>query len=186
MDCKLGIHTRGLIPVSVPGSEDSVTLPYGDIMRVLSVAGLNATDVFVDIGCGKGRVVCCASLSPVREVIGIDHAPEMCVLARKNVSRLLMQHSPIRILNVCATGYDYSEGSVFYLYNPFDAVILDNVLGKIRESLNRKMRPVTIIYANPVHEHSLSACPWLSMVERWEAMGSRGLAVPVSFWKSGQ
>jgi CelD/BcsL family acetyltransferase involved in cellulose biosynthesis len=180
----LGVHTRGLVHVGVEGAARTVTLPYGNIMQILRAVGLNPTDVFVDIGCGTGRVLCCAARFRVREVIGIEYAPEICELAQQNAARLRGRQSPIRLLNQNAAAYDYDGGTVFYLYNPVDAVTLNRVLEKIRTSLERQKRPITVIYALPVHESCLAACSWLEMADRWEAGGNRHLAVPVSFWRT--
>ena len=41
-----------------------------DVSRAIE-ANLAPGDVFVDVGCGKGRVVCCAARRPLRRVVGI-------------------------------------------------------------------------------------------------------------------
>lgn len=183
-DFRLGVHTRGSVAVSLPGSKDCVTLPYGDIMQILSSLRLTPSDVFIDIGCGRGRVLCCAALFRVQRAIGIEHVSEHWRMAQQNALRLRGKHSPIEALNLSATEYDYDEGTVFYMYNPFKTVIMNSVLEQIHQSLLRRKRWIKIIYANPVHESCLSACSWLTPTERWDAGGSRGLSVPVSFWSA--
>jgi hypothetical protein len=183
-DYKLAVHTRGLTKISLPGSEDCVTLPYSDIMFILGSAGLRETDVFVDIGCGRGRVLCCASLFPVRKVVGIEHDADASRAAKDNAAHLRGALAPIHVIHSNATEYEFSEGTVFYMYNPFKSDILEVVLERICESLSRFNRPVRIIYANPVHDVCLSASGWLKRSKRLEAGGHQGLAVPVSFWES--
>lgn len=183
-DFILGIRTVGLIKSPVPGFQASVTLPYKDIIQILTAIDMTKEDVFVDIGCGLGRVVCCAARLPVRKVIGIEVMPDICRRANDNASRVRGRQSSVEFVNISATQYHYDEGTVFYMYHPFDARIMGNVLTRIRESLSRRKRRIKIIYANPVHESALTQCWWLREVARWEPLGTRSLAVAVSFWET--
>jgi tRNA G46 methylase TrmB len=71
---RLGISARGITEVPLPGSNRSMTLSYADIFAILNRLSLIPDDALIDIGCGKGRVVCCAARFPLREVIGIEHS----------------------------------------------------------------------------------------------------------------
>ena len=206
MDFKLGINTRGLEKVSVPDSEVYMTLPYKDIMQILFYIELKPTDIFIDIGCGKGRVLCCAALFHIKKVIGIEHAPEMSAKAQENALLLRGRKSPVSIFNVDATKFDYNEGTIFYMYNPFNQSVMTSLLDKVYESLQRKKRSIKIIYANPLYESSLSECVWLKMYDKWEIRSNESgklnyqspldylksngrakrnhAAVPVSFWQT--
>jgi methylase of polypeptide subunit release factors len=46
---------------------------------------VKATDVFVDFGCGKGRVLYLACRHPFKEVIGVDLSPAVVEAARRNL-----------------------------------------------------------------------------------------------------
>jgi SAM-dependent methyltransferase len=181
-DFRFGVHTNGIVVAALPNTNGCGTLPYSNIMQILSSAGLTSSDTFIDIGCGRGRVICCASLFPVKKTIGIEIIPEHWAIAHQNVLQMRGRHSPIEVLNQGAEDFDYDEGTIFYLYNPFNAVIMNRVLSRIHQSLQKKKRAITIIYANPVYESCLSSCSWLTLQERWEAGGKRGLSVPVTFW----
>ena len=52
------------------------TVPYRAIFRILTFLSLKPSDVFVDLGCGKGRVVCCAATYDIAEAIGIEYVRE--------------------------------------------------------------------------------------------------------------
>lgn len=45
--------------------------------RVLRYVGVSDSDVFVDFGCGKGRVVHQAAKRPFRRVIGVEISPDL-------------------------------------------------------------------------------------------------------------
>ena len=49
----------------------------------------------------------------------------------------------------CAYYYIPETVGVIFLFNPFDAVIMDVFIRKVSESLQRKNRPMKILYANP-------------------------------------
>jgi 2-polyprenyl-3-methyl-5-hydroxy-6-metoxy-1,4-benzoquinol methylase len=42
---------------------------------------------FIDIGCGKGRVLLMAAEHGFRKIIGIDFAADLCLTARGNVEQ---------------------------------------------------------------------------------------------------
>ena len=124
---RLGISTR----VS-PGNErdqpelhSNGTVAYGTvayraIFKILRFLSLKDTDVFVDIGCGKGRVICSVARCDVAEVIGVEYLPDLCEAARRNVRRLRRKRAPISVVNARAESFDFTRGSVFYLFNPLD------------------------------------------------------------------
>jgi SAM-dependent methyltransferase len=174
-----------------------MTLPYKDIMQILHYIHLKPTDVFIDIGCGKGRMLCCAATFNVKKAIGIEHAPEMSFAAMENAYMLREKKSPIEIYIADAAKFDYEEGTIFYMYNLFNQAIMKNVLERIYESLKRRKRLIKIIYTNPLYEHSLYDCSWLTMYDRWvpgildspedkynDSAGYKSVEVPVSFWKT--
>jgi len=107
--------------------------------------------VFVDIGCGKGKVVMVwqgevdkAGLSP--KVYGIDYYAPFVELARENHRKVFGNIGNYE--NADATLLDFSSYGtklIAYLYNPFDEIILAEVIGKIAEI------PSMIVYNNPVH-----------------------------------
>ncbi|HYQ87983.1 MAG TPA: class I SAM-dependent methyltransferase [Bacteroidota bacterium] len=182
---RLGISTRGIVdPLpEVTVNYNYMTLSYRDNIRILKTVNLTLDDIFVDIGCGKGRMLCCSALSDVREAIGIEQSPELCAIARSNAARLRGRKAPITIIQGRAQELDYRKGTVFYLYNPFDPSVFGQVLDRIRLSLDEESRPIRIVYARPDHEECLEACPWLEKVDSWMA-GRRATSVGVSFWRS--
>jgi tRNA1(Val) A37 N6-methylase TrmN6 len=56
---------------------------------------------FVDLGCGKGLPLVVATEYPFQRVLGVELAPELCVVARHNAERLKTLHperTPIEIV----------------------------------------------------------------------------------------
>jgi SAM-dependent methyltransferase len=110
---------------------------------------------FVDIGAGKGRVLLLASQCGFRKVIGIEFSSDLCAQARRNLeaySRKVSLRSPIHIVEADATTHRFGpEDRVFYLFNPFDAVVLTQVLRNLGRSLAQHPRRVWLIYNDPQH-----------------------------------
>ena len=76
-------------------------------------------------------------------------------IARKNVetfSRKTKRQWPIEVIMADATSYDFrNEDRVFFMFNPFDAVILGQVVNNIRRSLQSDPRPIWLIYNTPIY-----------------------------------
>ena len=183
-ECRLGIFTRGITAVPLPGSNRSMTLPYANIVAILDRLSLTPYDVLVDVGSGKGRLVCCAARFPLRKVIGIEHFSELCAAARRNADRMRKKKAPITIVHTDAEEFDYRQGTVFYFYNPFGPPRLDRVLMRVKASLDAAKRPVRLAFANAEHDASFRACSWLEQYDYWDPSRSSSVAVPVSFWRS--
>jgi hypothetical protein len=58
---RLGVSTRGIVPTDHPDSVHYATMRYSTVWTILRHLDLRAPDVFMDIGSGKGRVLCCAA-----------------------------------------------------------------------------------------------------------------------------
>jgi SAM-dependent methyltransferase len=181
---KLGINTRGMAQALEPDSCHYVPHSYSLTWAILHSLTLSSSDVFVDIGCGKGRVICCAACFNIREVTGVEISKNLCEIAERNAIRLSGRRAPITIINTPAQDCDYLKGTVFYLFNPFGALTLRRVLAKIQLSLSAHPRFVRIVYVNPQHESLLQVGGWLELYDRWESGRRPELAHDISFWRS--
>ncbi len=166
---RLGISTHGTVPVDHPDSSNYSAMPYSTVRKVLRRLALEASDVFVDIGSGKGRVLCCAALYPVRAVIGVDLSEELNEQARLNARRAHGLRAPIEVHTAFADEFDYSECTVAFMFSPFGAETLRKVLSKIHS--DRRDRPVRIAYANPAHLEACAEQEWLEQYDVWDRDG---------------
>ena len=177
----LGISTRGVQPIDHPDAYHYATMSYGTIRRVLSFLEPGPSDVLVDIGCGKGRVLCTAARGPWREVVGVELTADFVELARRNAAKTRGRRSPISVHLGDAVDFDYRDGTMFCLFNPFGAKTLDAVLTKIEQ--DTRPRPVRIVYANPLHDDTFAAHPWFEQYEHWEA-GTHSVEHAMSYYRS--
>ena len=136
---------------------------YWNIRRVLGAMALSGSDIFYDIGCGKGRVVCCAARGRVKRVVGgIDLNPLLCEIARKNAKSLRGRESPIEICCEDASVADVSDGTAYFMFNPFGEATMREFLKNIERSLITNPRAVRLAYCNPVFSDLLDSMAWLA------------------------
>jgi SAM-dependent methyltransferase len=127
-------------------------IPLRKLLKELKIPPDN---VLVDLGCGKGRVLLISSEFGFREVRGIEFSDLLCDIAQKNCSLYkARKRIPVDFDIIKSDVIDYKmkdDEGVFFLFNPFDAYILEQVLQNILASLKRRNRRIWIIYNNPVH-----------------------------------
>ena len=125
---------------------------------------------FVDLGCGKVRVVLVAAQYPFLSAIGVDLSTSLTDTANRNVSIFpasARKCGDIRILNIDATKVDYPDTNLLlHLYHPFDAHVTSAVLRNLEVSLAKKPRQVRIAYllytsAVPATREAFARFPWL-------------------------
>lgn len=144
---------------------------YWTIRRTFRQLRLRSDDVFVDIGCGLGRVICVAARQPLRRVVGIELMEHYAEQARVNVSRLRGRRAPVEVICDDAATADLGNGTVYYLFNPFGAETLRDFLANLRESIRRNPRPVRLCYGSPRHEEVLAECGFLELYDEFRTLG---------------
>jgi SAM-dependent methyltransferase len=149
------LHELGL---DANGRIDYHPTPWLALKRVLSERDVAAHDVFIDFGCGKGRVVYQAAMYPFRRVIGVELSTELADIARDNVerSREKLTCRDVEIVNTDVLDYEVPDDvTMAYFFNPFKGEIFAAVLEKLLASLRRRPRELTIIYMDPAEEQAL-------------------------------
>lgn len=109
--------------------QPSCRLPLKRLLRELN---LPPGKVFVDLGCGKGIVLMVASEFGFKEARGIEVSPVLSDIAIKNCSAFKEKtKTGIAFTIVMSDVMDYGlndDEDVFYLFNPFDEYVLEQVL----------------------------------------------------------
>lgn len=124
--------------------------PWAMLGRILDRNEVSPDDVFIDFGCGTGRIMLeAAARYPFGRVIGIDVVPRMTEISRdlidRNRKRLLCQD--VEIINEDVIEYDVPDDvTVVYMYNPFMGAIFGKVLANLIASFDRNPRRIRLIY----------------------------------------
>ena len=108
----------------------------------------------VDYGSGKGRIVMMGAAMHFGRVVGVEFSPELCTIAEENVCRFVEAGGTTRAPHIVlgdAGAFELPTGPVLaYLYNPFDASVLDRVVGRL-EAKGASKEPVIVVYVDPRH-----------------------------------
>lgn len=141
--------------------------PYQPVEPVLFREMLSALPIdfkqftFVDIGSGKGRALLLASEFPFRRMLGVELLPELHLIAQRNVRKISAEPSQFAAIEtICAdaTQFGFPEDPlVVFLNNPLPETALRKLIGNLENSLREKVRPVFVLYANPILEHVITA-----------------------------
>jgi SAM-dependent methyltransferase len=111
---------------------------------------------FIDIGCGKGKVpivwrLACQARSISPRIIGLDYYPPFIPIARANHQKVFGHPGEFLVADASETDYaNFGQALIAYLYNPFDAVILNATLKRLR------VIPTILIYNIPTHADQVS------------------------------
>ena len=117
--------------------------PARIIFELVEKAHLTGDDVFYDLGSGLGHVPILVNLLSGATAKGIEFEPTYCGYARTCAADLNL--SRVEFINADARAADYAEGTVFFMYTPFEGRILQDVLAKLREeSRRRRIRLFTV------------------------------------------
>jgi SAM-dependent methyltransferase len=170
-DAKFGVKTGVVIakdeldgePEALRHASDSFPSSYLILKEAFSQVPAALRDaVLVDFGCGLGRALLFASQLPLRRVIGVELSPMLCAMARQNIDGFYRRNNKTipewSVVNADARAFNIpDDATVFYFFNPFDAVVLDATVERLLASVARAPRHCTIIYANPVHSAVMAA-----------------------------
>ena len=125
--------------------------PWWTLNRAMWLGSLQAKgSTFVDVGCGKARVLLSALAFPFLRVVGVELSPTLAEIARQN---LLSARLPVRrcfspqIVCGDATEFPLPEGpSVVFFYNPFPIGTMLIVLENIGQSYLKDPRRICLIF----------------------------------------
>jgi hypothetical protein len=137
---------------------------------------------FIDSGSGKGRVLFVAAEFPFRRILGVEFAKELHFETTQNILRYRHRKQrchEIDSLNLHAKDFSFpDENLILYLFNPFPAPILEEVLQNLSASIERHRRDVFVILLFPELAHVVEAVPHLKICEKNRRYRIYGTAHP--------
>ena len=167
-DIKRGVDTHKWLPkdeflVKSENLENGVlymcsweSVVKGSFDFVCSYLGLSIEKyTFIDIGIGKGKVLIIwnellKKYNLKNKIVGIDYCDYLVHIAKNNFNKLFNEQPNILISDVLDVDIkNFGTDFIFYLYNPFDDVIMKKFIDKL-ENMN-----VILIYNNPQFTHLL-------------------------------
>lgn len=106
---------------------------------------------FLDIGAGKGRAMLLASEMPFRRIVGVELHPALAATARANVEHWQSMYPtpPIRLEEADALSLRMPAGPcLLFLFNPFDVVLMDRMLDRLKEQFRNRPGELDLLYVN--------------------------------------
>ncbi len=127
---------------SVEGGTSYSATCYWTLDEIFSDADFTADDSFVDVGCGKGRLLAyMLSRKFPGRITGIEMNPTTAAVARK-----WLQHFPqdkVRLIEGDAFRQQYDEYTVIYLFRPFETDYFMRFIQLLEQQLTH---PVKLYY----------------------------------------
>lgn len=151
MDLRFGGRAGGTLrnPFAVEGASRVQSTSYAALAKLYRRNGIaiRESDVLVDVGCGRGRVINWWLSRGLRNrMVGLELLPSV---AAETAARL-RRYPNVEIVCGDAVELMPPEGTFFYLYNPFDAPVMRRFADAL---LARAARPaeLRILYFNCRH-----------------------------------
>lgn len=166
-DRKLGIKTQGRIAKTGLDSgfyDDAIGYSpsfYGILQRVAKYLKFTPQDVFMDLGCGKGRAVFFMATYKLKKVVGVELDKNLFAQAQENLKNLKLSVSPVELFNADAANFDLSSANIIYMFRPFGLKTCQQIIGNLKRSLEENPRSLRIVYYVPQWKELLNQQDWL-------------------------
>ena len=144
-------------------------MPFRRLLRTLN---LPKAWTFVDFGSGKGRALLLAAEYGFQKVIGVEISEELCEVARRNAKMMGYDAQIHPVVSDVSAFVIEADQHVFYLYDPFDVVILRRILEQFRSSLTNAPRRVWLIYNAPTYHDEVMQAAVFTECRRHEIGGT--------------
>lgn len=146
-DLRYGGWSGGYMRNPTAGASGTGATDYA-IMPQIFDGRINPSDVLVDVGCGKGRVInWWLSRGLKNRIYGIEMLEDVAA----SVRRRLQKFQNVTIITGDATEQLPGDGTLFFLFNPFEDWLMDRFRERTLEIKPRGQ--FTIIYFAPEHLH---------------------------------
>jgi SAM-dependent methyltransferase len=131
--------------------------PYEFIRWFLHVLDPSNKDIVYDLGSGYGRVPLYGALTTQATYKGIEIVPERIAEARAIKRRFAINN--VEFLQGNVIDFDYSDGTIFFFFNPF----IESTLKLVIESLQKtaRKRRIIIVSWNGLTTDQFCFLPWL-------------------------
>jgi len=151
--------------------------PYAMIRDFVHTIKPKKGDVVYDLGSGLGRVVLYSAMTTDAMVTGIELLEERVAQAEELKNKFGIENA--RFIQGNVLGQDFSDGTIFFMFNPFSHETTMEVIRRLRQ-INTKKRIVIASWAQS--NIYLEKQPWLRDMNGVEKEGSEELRFFESSW----
>jgi Histone methylation protein DOT1 len=155
-----GLLSNQLLPAETKERDSGMVFyqktPVRIVLEFIKRADFKSQDIFFDLGSGLGQVTLLVNLFSSVVSKGVEFEPAFCNYANACAAELNLDQ--VEFINTDARSADYSTGTVFFMYTPFEGKMFQDVLHILRrEAQNRKIRIFTYGPCTP----ELAKLEWL-------------------------
>ncbi|MDB5144959.1 MAG: class SAM-dependent methyltransferase [Mucilaginibacter sp.] len=141
-----GLLTNQNVPFETKDREPEMIFyqktPARIILELIKKAEFKPQDVFFDLGSGLGQVAILVHLLTSVVSKGVEFEPAFCNYAKACAADLNL--NDVDFINIDARYADYSLGTIFFMYTPFEGKMLQDVLQNLSgEAKKRKIKIFT-------------------------------------------
>ncbi len=134
----------------------------GIVRRMLAFVPDASQTSFVDLGCGKGRVLIVAAEFGFARVIGVELSPELARTARRN-AEIVAARFPDRVRIEAVEGdaveYDFPPGPLaIFLYHPFHRMLMRRLADRLAV-MCAEGRTIHVLYCNALFADIFDGLP---------------------------
>jgi predicted RNA methylase len=146
MPAELRAHAGQYLPTDLPL-----------FRRIVRRSGVDPAQFsFVDLGCGKGRILIAAADYAFRTIIGVEADANLVAVARTNVEQSGAGESRISVLHCDAREADLPDGNLFvFMYSPFRGPVFEAVARRLAALAAEPERAVVIAYSSDFEAEAL-------------------------------
>lgn len=120
------------------------------LYKVLKHLPISSNDVFLDVGCGKGRAMLIASKFEFSEVYGVEISEQLCSIAERNLANWKADKNRFFVINNDIESFEIPVSvNVIFMFNPFHGSTFEKFVENLQASIKMKPRLITILYRNP-------------------------------------
>ncbi|MBR3928652.1 MAG: class I SAM-dependent methyltransferase [Clostridia bacterium] len=120
--------------------------PYCVLERLCGSGLIHENDLFIDYGCGKGRVGFFMSHTAGLSALGVEYNPSLYQAAKENLQKYAGRRERIEFICESAENYVVQNATCFYFFNPFSIKILKAVLSRIYDSYYENPRKMRLFF----------------------------------------
>ncbi len=153
-DFKLGVDTEGtylekslrrIYNTDYKDSNAYGPTTYYALNKIKKLVNFSENDVFLDLGCGKGRVLFFFSNLKLKKIIGIEIDDFLYKSALSNLKRFRKIVTPIEIHKIDAAKYKFSDETIVFMYNPFGSQTTNQVFVNLQKNLKKNPRKIKLL-----------------------------------------
>ena len=147
---------------NVPEQVKYEPTPYNYVLEFLDFFKPKKNDIVYDLGSGFGRVVILSALNCNVKFKGIELAENRVEIANKIKKQFKLSNAEFICKNILDA--DYSDGDIFFLFNPFTDETLDKVGEELKKIAKNKIIKIAT-WGGSSNEYFRSA-DWLKKIDK--------------------